>query len=246
MFMKHPLLFLLAVAMIVACKPQENASAQQSSAGAITPNSIGNLIQLETGGCRGFCPMYKLTFRKDGNLEYLGIRNVVIKGAKTIRLSSEEYSELLKEVNRVDLWQYPAEIPSTVIDAPVHTYTIFEGSKSHVVKGTAGIPKPILELESRMQNIAEAHGLPVRKGEDPNNPTLAGQVIVKFKMDINAKEFCNQFSDLKVRPIRHQSEDNTWIIGFDPSELNQEQFINLLKDMDGVVNVEPNRQVKGH
>jgi len=236
--MKHSLFFLLATAIIVACTPQENASAQQPTATA--PTSTGNLFQLETGACRGYCPMYKLTFRKDGTLEYLGIRHVDKVGVETVRLSTEEYAQLLKEVRKVDLWQYPAEIPSTVVDAPVHTFTVFDGEKKHTVKGTAGIPKPILALETLLQDITEAHGIAVRKGADSKVTTA--QVIVRFDMDVNAKEFCNQFSDLRVRPVTHLSEDNTWVIGYNTSEVTQEQFISLMKDMRGVVTVEPSNK----
>ena len=244
--MKHSLLMLLAAAMIVACKPQDSASAQKASPSTTAPNNTGNLVKLETGGCRGFCPMYKLTFRNDGMLEYIGTRHVEKVGTEMVRLTATEFSQLLKEVRKVNLWQYPAEIPSTVVDAPVHTFTVFEGSKTHTVKGTAGIPKPIMLLEAMMQDIAEAHALPVKKGIDPSDDsaTLKGQVIVKFKMDVNARNFCNQFSDIKVRTVRHLSEDNTWVIGYNPSELTEQQFISLLKDMDGVLEVEPNKQVK--
>jgi len=238
--MKHSLFFLLAAAIIVACTPQENATAQQP--GTTAPNSTGNLFQLETGGCRGYCPMYKLTFRKDGTLQYLGIRHVEKVGVETVRLTTEEFAQLLKEVRKVDLWQYPTEIPSTVVDAPVHTFTVFDGEKMHSVKGTAGIPKPILALETLLQDITEAHGIAVRKGEDSKVTTA--QVIVKFDMDVNAKEFCNQFTDLRVRTVTHLSEDNTWVIGYNTSEVTQEQFISLMKDMRGVLAVEANKQPK--
>ncbi len=243
--MKHSQLLLLIAAFIVACNPQENAFAQQPTSGAPAPGSTGTLIQLETGACRGFCPVYKLTFYNNGTMEYVGTRNVDVVGTEKVRLSINEYSQLLKEVRMVNLWQYPSEIQSTVVDAPVHTFTVFEGTNSHAVKGTAGIPKPIMDLEALMQNIAADHGLPVRTGNDPNNPaTLKGQVIVRFNMDVNAKQFCNQFTDLKVRTVRHLSEDNTWVIGFNPTEVTEEQFTSLLKDMVGVMAVEPDKQTR--
>lgn len=243
--MKHSLSILLAAAMIVACKPQENAVAQQLGV-ASTPVKVELLVQLETGGCRGYCPVYKLSFRKDGVLDYTGTRNVEKVGSFAVRLSAAEYSQLLKAVNRVDLWQYPMDIPSTAADAPVHIYTVFDGEKSHLVKGTTGIPQPILDLENLMQDIAEAHGYPVKNGIDPKNPDhLKGRVVVKFKMEVNAKVFCNQFSDLKVHPLSHLGEDNTWLIGFNPSELTETQFISMMKDMEGVLTVEPNPQAKG-
>lgn len=236
--MKHSLILLLIAASIAVGIPTTTLFAQQAK--------VENLVQLETGGCRGYCPVYKLTFRKDGVLDYLGTRNVEKIGAQTARLSAEEYAQLLKAVTIADLWQYPAEIASNVADAPIHIYTVFDGAKTHVVQGKTGIPEPILALEAKMQDIAEAHGFPVKKGFDPKNPDyLKGSVIVKFKMDVNAKIFCSQFSDLKVRPIRLLSEDNTWVVGFNPSELTEEQFTDLLKDMNGVLTVEPDKQTKG-
>jgi len=239
--MKHSLSFLLLFALLVACQPQQNIAAQTSGTAS---NSAGNLIQMEAFGCRGYCPVYKITFRTDGFLVYEGTRNVEILGPSTVRLSSEEYSKLLKEVTKVDLWQYSEDIQSPAVDAPVHKFTVYNDSKLHTVKGRGELPAPVLALEMLMQEIADAHKLPVRNGTDPNNPgSLKGQLIVKFKMDTNAREFCGQFSDLKVRPIRHMSEDNTWAVAYDPTEISQEELMGLLRDMDGVLTVEPNKQV---
>jgi hypothetical protein len=68
-------------------------------------------------------------------------------------------------------------------------------------------------------------------------------VIVKFKQDVYVREFCNQFSEIKIRPIQNLSEDNTWTIAFSPAEITKEQMISLLKDMDGVLTVEPGKEV---
>ena len=122
-------------------------------------------------------------------------------GPSTIRLSSDEFAKLLKEVNQVDLWQYPAELPSTATDGPAHTFTVYDGVKAHAVKGRAAIPPPVKNLEILLQDIAEAHGLPVKTGTNPNYP------------------------------------------GYRPAEITKEQMISLLKDMDGVLTVEPGKEV---
>ncbi|MFN0036136.1 MAG: DUF6438 domain-containing protein [Saprospiraceae bacterium] len=239
--MKYPLFCILVAAMAVACNAQKSAPAQQPNSTTTTTN----LIRLEMGSCRGYCPVYKLTFRTDGTLQYEGTRHVEKLGGQTVKLTADEFSRLQNEVRRADLWQYPAEFPSTVADAPSHTFTVFENTKTHSVKGTAGIPKPIMLLEGLMQDIAEAHGIQVKKGLNPNDPsTLKGEVLVKFKMEVNAGNFCMQFTEIKVRPLRHISENNIWLIGFDPSQLTETQFIDLLKSMEGVLEVQPNNQVK--
>lgn len=244
--MKHLLFSLLCAAFFVAILTPQNIAAQENNATKPSSSATArNLIKMEAFACRGYCPVYQLTFRKDGFLVYNGVRNVETLGPTTVRITSDEYAQLLKEVNKVDLWKYEADIQSPVVDAPVHSFTIFDTEKLHTVKGRGTLPAPVFALEKLMQDIAEAHGLPVRNGTDPDNPgTMKGQLIVKFKMDVNAKEFCSQFTDLKVRIIRHLSEDNTWVIGYNPDEISEEQFSGLLKDIDGVLTVEPNKQVK--
>jgi hypothetical protein len=73
---------------------------------------------------------------------------------------------------------------------------------------------------------------------------MKGEVIVHFRPEINAGNFCMQFMELKTRPVRRISEDNIWIIGFNPSELTEAQFIDILKGMDGVLNVQTNKKLK--
>jgi hypothetical protein len=234
--MKHLHIILLAALSFVAGLSPNKLTAQRTST-----DPANNLIRFESGACRGNCPVYKLTFQKDGSLHYLGIRNVGKIGLHKVRLTTVEYAQLLKEVNKVDLWQYPAEFPSTKADVPVHTYVIFDGEKSHTVKGSTGIPQPIQEFEIFMRELADAHGMPV--GINMVEPSkMKGQVIVKFKMDVNAREFCSQFTELTVRPVTHLSEDNTWVIGFDPAELTEEQFVGLLNNTNEVLTVEPNKQ----
>jgi len=243
--MKRTHFFLIMMVLCLVGIPKPDLGAQTPAPKNAAVDNSGKLIQFEAGGCRGYCPMYKLTFRKDGFLVYNGIRNVEILGPSTIRLSSDEYARLLKEVNLVDLLHYPNELPGTAVDVPVHTFIIYEDSKPYVVKGRAGIPPPVKNLEVLMQDIAEAHGLPVKKGTDPNYPGFQKeQVIVKFKQDVKALEFCNQFSEIKIRPIQNLSEDNTWTIAYSPTEISMEQMISLLKGMDGVLSVEPGKQVE--
>ena len=198
--MKYPPFVLIAVALLINVSPQK-LDAQTPTPKKAEVDHSGKLIQFEASGCRGYCPMYKLTFRKDGFLVYNGIRNVEVLGPSTIRLGGDEFAKLLKEVNQVDLWQYPAEFPSTATDAPAHTFTVYDGVKAHAVKGRAAIPPPVKNLEILLQDIAEAHGLPVKTGTNPNYP------------------------------------------GYRPAQITKEQMISLLKDMDGVLTVEPGKEV---
>jgi hypothetical protein len=203
------------------------------------------LIKLETSGCKGYCPVYKLTFNVDGTMNYSGYRHVEEVGDKYAKLKADEFSKLKNAVRRADLWNLPQELPVTVADAPYHTFTVYEKDKKYKVRGAGPLPKELEHLNQLMKDIAENHGMMVKKGVDPNDPSnMKGEVIVHFRPEINAGNFCMQFMELKTRPVRRISEDNIWIIGFNPSELTEAQFIDILKGMDGVLNVQTNKKLK--
>lgn len=48
--------------------------------------------------------------------------------------------------------------------------------------------------------------------------------------------------EIKVRPMRRISENNIWIIGFLPSEMTEQQFINMLDGMEGIMKVQSKKQ----
>jgi hypothetical protein len=234
--MKHLFLFLLAIALIT---PQQKASAQQTSATA--PVAREKLIQFETSLCRGYCPVYKLTFHNDGTLDYVGMSHVEKMGEETVKLTADEFSKLQKALTRANLWQYGAQLPSTVADVPARTFIVFNGDKKHLVKGSSGLPEPVLKLEQLMQDIAESHEIMVKNGLEPKDIRLSGEVLVQFRQDINVENFCAQFMEMKVAPVRRISEENIWFIGFSPSELTEAQFIGILDGMDGVMKVLPSK-----
>jgi hypothetical protein len=234
--MKYALLFLLAAVLIT---PQQNASAQQAP--ATTPVAREKLIQFETSLTRGYTPVYQLTFYNDGTLDYLGMSHVEKMGEETVKLTANEFSKLQKALTRANLWQYGAQLPSTVADVPARTFTVFNGDKKHMVKGSSGLPEPVLKLEQLMQDIAESHEIMVKNGLEPKDIRLSGEVLVQFRKDINVENFCMQFMEMKVAPVRRISEENIWFIGFSPSELTEAQFIGILEGMDGVMKVLPSK-----
>ncbi|HLP95754.1 MAG TPA: DUF6438 domain-containing protein, partial [Saprospiraceae bacterium] len=89
------------------------------------------LVKLETSGCRGYCPVYKLTFNVDGTLIYSGYRHVPEVGEKYAKLTADEFSKLKMAVNRANLWEHPRQLPEKVVDAPNHTLTVYDKDKKH-------------------------------------------------------------------------------------------------------------------
>ena len=237
--MKH-LVLLFGLSFFMACWPSIRIEAQEPASEWTAKNPTRTfdhvLIHFEAGACRGYCRIYKLTFLTDGTLQYSGSRNVLEVGDKTAKLSAEEFSKLQNAVRRANLHQQAAQIPSDIMDAPKHTFYVYHNGKRHRVSGSRPLPEPIQALDDLMQDIAETHGFMVKKGIDPNDPSaMTGQVRVVFKPEVNAGNFCMQFMEIKSRPVRRLSEQNIWLIGYNPSELTEAQFINILQSMEGVV-----------
>ena len=226
-------LFLLLFAALLACKTRKETPA---------PTDSNNLISLATQGCRGFCPVYTLDFRTNGSVAYEGARNVEKMGKSEFQLTPDELVKLKAEVQKTNLWQYPENIESRIADAPYAKLTVFEGNKSHSVSGSIDRPKPILELEMLMKDLAEAHGLKVKKGFNPDDPTLklTAQVVVKLKPEINAGNWVAKFGeDIKLKLVRRVSTENNWLLAYNPQQFTEKEIMDLLKNVDGVLDVTP-------
>lgn len=226
-------LFLLLFAALFACKTRKEAPPKTDST---------NLIRLVTQGCRGYCPVFSIDFRSNGSATYEGTRFVEKIGKMDFQLTPEELTKLKAEVQKVNLWQYPENIESRIADAPYATLTAYDGGKSHPVSGSIDRPKPILELEIFLKDLAEAHGLKVKKGVNPDDPMLklTAQVVVKLKPDINAGNWAGKFGeDIKVRLVRRVSTENNWLLAYNPTQFTEKQFIDLLKDIEGVLDATP-------
>ncbi len=229
--MRH-ILFLFLFAALFACKTRKEMPA---------PAVDDRLISLATQGCRGWCPMYVLDFHNSGKVAYEGIRFVEKTGKSEFQLTADELNSLKETVKKADLWQYPEQIESRIADAPYATLTVYNGDKTHPVSGSIDRPRPLLELENKLKDLAEAHGLQVKKGVNPNDPALkmTAMLIVKLKPDLNAGNWSKPLQDESLlRLVRRVSSENNWMIGYDPTQHTEQEMMDLLKSMEGVLGVE--------
>ena len=204
------------------------------------------VVEMQTGPCFGFCPVYKLTVLHSGLVRYEGIRFTEKTGLDSFQLTAAELKGLKSKVNEVDLWQYPDVIKTEVVDAPFTTMSAFRVENVKTVKGSIDRPAPLLELEEMLKTLAEAHGFQVKRGVNPNEiaPDHRREVIVKLKPGINAGNWIKQFTDIKLRLVRRISEENIWRVAYDATEVEGKTLVDMLKTMDGVLEVQLNQQVQ--
>jgi len=232
------------LSLLIALASFGNCKSHQEMKAANQPENATKLVGLQMFPCRGFCPVYTITIYQNGLLEYNGEKFVEKTGSASFTLSKEELANLRQEVSKTNLWQYPDEVESRIMDAPYATLSAWSGEKVKSVRGSIDRPKPLLELEKMIKNIAEAHGLKVIKGVNPNVSSAAtSELLVKLKPEVNAGNWLLPFEELKLRLIR-RVYDNTWLVGFDPAQIEESQIIEMLKKTEGVLDVQANQTVK--
>jgi hypothetical protein len=101
-----------------------------------------------------------------------------------------------------------------------------------------------LDLEKLLQNTAEAHGLKVLKGVNPNDipESQRREVVVLLKPEVNAGNWARQFTGAKIQLLRRTGEENRWLVGYDPNEIDETSLLELLRTSEGALEATPNRR----
>lgn len=203
------------------------------------------LIELQLHGCRGYCPTFKVRILNNGDLIYEGIRNVEQTGVVNTGITPDELTALRAQITAANLWQYPEHIDSKIMDAPHATLTVFKGETNHAVTGTIDRPKPLLDLELKIKQLTEGHGIRVLMGVAPDvDKGATGQLIVHLKPGVNPGNWLAKFEDLNVRLVRQISADNTWLVSYNPAEVKEQSLIDLFKGTKDVLDAQPNRKTE--
>lgn len=226
---------MLLLSTLAFCKTGQKTAADR------TP-----LVELKAGGCFGYCPVFRLTVRNNGQVEYEGFQFAERQGLDSFQLTELETKRLREKVKEVNLWQYPDHIKSDVVDAPSATLHAFKDGQTKSVQGSIDRPTPLLELEDLLKDLAEAHDFQVKRGINPNEPPANSrqEVIVLLKPELNAGNWIRQFTEFKFLLIRRVSEQNMWVIAYDPKQIAEKAVLALFKETEGVLEVQVNRAAK--
>lgn len=233
--MRYFLFLLFLASACLACKSTKNGT-----------QNMENLVFIKTSGCFGFCPVFQLTIQANGLSHYEGKQFVEKMGKDSFQLTREELAELKAKIKAVNLWQYPDHIKTDVADAPHATITVYEKQKSKTVSGSIDRPKPILELEELLKDLATKHGCPVKHGIDPKQipASTRKEMIVQLKEDLNAGNWIRQYYDLRIQLVRRVGEKNLWLVAYDSAQMKEADMLEMVKNADGVIAVTPNEKVQ--
>ncbi|MCS6930246.1 MAG: DUF6438 domain-containing protein [Saprospiraceae bacterium] len=149
--------FLLHILLgVLACRP------------VIDPVGKDLLVELQTGGCFGYCPVIRLSVYTNGRMEYEGKQFAERQGKASFQLTYEEMRQLRRQLKKASVCKYPERIASEVVDAPWSTLTTTCRGQTKSVTGSIDRPRPLLDLENLLRNLAEVRGYQTRRGVPPS------------------------------------------------------------------------------
>jgi Domain of unknown function (DUF6438) len=243
-FSQNPLFFLLFTAIFL-----QNCTKKAASTPSKTPaaTKATPLVKLETGACRGFCPVVILTFNSDGSVDYEGVRSVKKMGKARFQISKKELADLETRLAEANLWQFQEVYPSDIADLPGATLTVYQGKKSKSIAGSAGRPLPVETMQQFLSGLSLVHDYPITSYNpaDDFDEKTKGSVIVELKKGVNPGNWIHQFQDIRVKLVRRIAPDrNLWVVDFDQKSIDEESLISLFKSTTDVVNVSKNVEVK--
>lgn len=197
--MKKPALWALASAVVMIL-----LSGCQLPLSMVKTERLVKLAEMSKGNCYGRCPVYQLIIYDNGVMTYEGQRYTDKMGMYIKRLSKPETESLSWAFQRANLWQFENVYRSDYPDLPAVSITYYDGDRSKTILGKETRPEAILELEGRLNELANSEGWTLRRAPDYNLPpgTVANQLVVELRDDVNAEVWVAKYSRQEMKLLK--------------------------------------------
>ncbi len=149
---------LITIFVLAGCGSVEDpapAAAPDPPAGPQIPADFS--VTLERTACRGICPVYTLTVKADGQVQFDGAENVASPGICKDTIDVAAVAELVAEVEAADFFNLDdCYCEERFFDVPTSVVTVTLGGVSHSVTHLKGneAPEVFLALEQKIDLVA--------------------------------------------------------------------------------------------
>ena len=209
------------------------------------------IISLKKGSCYGKCAVYNFHIYKDGFVTFEGILHSEKLGLFSKTVTIEELNALQKEFEAIGFMDLPSEYPSEIVDLPLITMTYHNGQKSKTISGRTDRPKDLLQLQYKLEKLANSTGWKLEKAADnPNgvatnkddNKVTDNQLIVEPAENVSLTNWFQKYQRYDLQLIKKVSPGlNYWLVSFNLKLISQKEMIKLLKGDRDIKSVEVNR-----
>ena len=135
------------------------------------------MITLTRSVCFGFCPAYRVSISGDGEVVYVGERNVSVGGEHRARIPQADVQALLHRFDEIGFAGLQDRYRAPATDLPTYTITLERNGHSKTVVDyggqMVGMPRAVRELEDEIDRVANTaqwvlrDGQPVRERPQP-------------------------------------------------------------------------------
>ncbi|MEW5743745.1 MAG: DUF6438 domain-containing protein [Myxococcota bacterium] len=149
-----------ALALLLACAHPASSPASPEHAPPTPPDAgLSNQpdeLTLERTACSGACPVYTLTVRADGQVHFVGRKDVALVGERHWRIDSLYARHLFTEVDRSGFLTLGPRYPTEVEELPGLVLTLRRAGNVHRVQlggaGTADLSRDV-DAERLLQRL---------------------------------------------------------------------------------------------
>ncbi len=211
----------------------------------VNTERLTKLAEMKKDPCLGQCPVFTLTLFDNGVVGYKGERYTDKVGLYLKRLSKPELESIAAAFRRADLGQYDYVYRSESRELPAVSISYYEGDFSKTILGKETRPAAVLDLESRLDAIANSSGWILRSPPDYNLPpgAIPNQLIVELRDETNPEAWVRNFARQEMKLIKKIWPSNTkLLVSYNLKVVNPSYMIDLVRQDADVVAVEFNKK----
>lgn len=148
--MKAILITTVTLISIIACKNSQNTT---TSASQKDTNPI--VFEMERTACFGTCPVYKITFYKNGQATYHGKQHTGKLGVYTAVLPQESIDSTIKVFENARFFDFKDEYKGNMTDFPTTyiRYSSPDGKRTKKITDYYGAPDELKRLEKMLDEL---------------------------------------------------------------------------------------------
>lgn len=216
------------------------------------------VLSLHKAPCQGKCSVYNLDIYKNRYVVYEGITNVEKYGLYYKILSKDELLALTTEFDKAHFFDFKDSYPVPSADLPSISMTYNTKESGKTVVGSIDRPKPLLELQKKLEKLAKSDGFKLVKPyevKQTNDEVLEGlsskseviddQFIVELQPNVFMSEWLRKYKQYELGLVKKLSPElNYWVISFSKHKIEQPSLLAILKNDPQLKFVEPNKRVQ--
>lgn len=207
-------------------------------------------IAMKKGGCFGSCPVYTISIDQNGLATFNGERFTEKFGVHTLQLDQREFGDIANAFAKADLGQYKDFYESPIPDMPTITIDYDNNGVAKSIRGKNERPEPVIALQNMLEDLANREDWTsmepaeeiVEEAEEEEVAVVENEFIIKFKNGTWLSKWVKSYNDFGLRVDKPLSDDKmTWLIRYDKSKMESDDFYQKLSSDQYVESVEYNK-----